>query len=143
MSRSIKSLSVSIILIVSGELVLAPTAFGATIALRTNQWFLTAPVRPPIPAVKQKSWPRAPMYNFMLAKLEEKRIAPAALADKATLLRRATFDLHGLPPTPAELKAFLADRSRTAFAKVIDRLLASPRSWERWGRPWLDLAPLL
>jgi hypothetical protein len=91
-------------------------------------------------AVKNVAWPHTPIDTFILAKLEEKDLSPAAPADKATLLRRATFDLHGLPPTPAELEAFNADKSSDAFAKVVDRLLASPRYGERWGRHWLDLA---
>src|SRR5207245_6004725 len=106
----------------------------------TNNWPFTGPVRPPVPAVKLKSWPRTAIDHFILAKLEEKGISPASAADKATLLRRATFDLHGLPPTPVELDAFLADKSPDAFTKVVDRLLASPRYGERWGRHWLDVA---
>src|SRR5262249_9968545 len=74
------------------------------------------------------------------AKVEEKRIAPAAPASKPTLLRRATYDLTGLPPTPQEIEAFLSDDSKEAFAKVVDRLLASPQYGERWGRHWLDVA---
>jgi len=74
-----------------------------------------------------------------MAKLEEKGLTPTPQADKRTLIRRATFDLIGLPPTPEEIEAFLADKSPTAFAKVIDRLLSSPCYGERWGRYWLDL----
>jgi hypothetical protein len=77
--------------------------------------------------------------GFILAKLEERGLRPAAAADPRTLLRRATFDLTGLPPAPEEVEAFLADRSPDAFAKVVDRLLASPHYGERWGRHWLDL----
>ena len=77
---------------------------------------------------------------FVLAKLTEKKLAPAAPADKATLLRRVTYDLIGLPPTPAEMDAFLADKSPGAYEKVIDRLLASPAYGERWARHWLDIA---
>ena len=76
----------------------------------------------------------------MLAKLEEKGLKPARPADKRVLIRRATLDLTGLPPTPEEVDAFLADQSPDAFAKVVDRLLASPRYGERWGRYWLDVA---
>jgi Protein of unknown function (DUF1553)/Protein of unknown function (DUF1549) len=92
------------------------------------------------PAVKQKAWVRNPIDQFILSKLEAKGIQPAPPADKVTLLRRATFDLTGLPPTPEEVDAFLADRTPKAFETVVDRLLASPQYGERWGRHWLDLA---
>ncbi|MFN0122903.1 MAG: PSD1 and planctomycete cytochrome C domain-containing protein [Blastocatellia bacterium] len=92
-----------------------------------------------IPAVKHQAWVKTPTDNFILARLEEKQLAPVADADKLTLLRRATFDLTGLPPTPSEVDAFLRDNAPHAFAKVIDRLLASPAYGERWGRHWLDL----
>ena len=92
------------------------------------------------PAVKGAAWARTPIDRFIAAKLEARSIAPGPPADKVTLLRRATFDLIGLPPTPAEVEAFLADRSPQAFATVVDRLLASPQYGERWGRHWLDLA---
>ena len=94
----------------------------------------------PVPAVKDAAWPKKPTDNFILAKLEEKGIKPAPAADKLTLLRRATFDLTGLPPTPREIDDFLSDGSPAAFAKVVDRLLSSPRYGERWGRHWLDVA---
>src|SRR5579859_149233 len=94
----------------------------------------------PVPVVKNGAWPKSPIDNFILAKLEEKRLDPASPADKLTLLRRATFDLTGLPPTSKEIDDFLSDRSTDAFAKVVDRLLASPRYGERWGRHWLDVA---
>ena len=92
-----------------------------------------------VPAVRDTSWARSPIDRFLLAALENKDLAPAAPADKRTLLRRATFDLIGLPPTPAEIDAFLADHSPQAFGRVVDRLLASPRYGERWGRHWLDV----
>ena len=94
---------------------------------------------PPVPAVKNATWPAGPIDHFVLAKLEEKGMTPAPAADKRALIRRATFDLTGLPPTPEEVDAFLADTSTDAFAKVIDRLLASPAYGERWGRHWLDV----
>mgnify|MGYP002623989559 FL=1 len=100
-----------------------------------------APIQTPAPpAVKNASWVSDPMDRFILAKLEAAGLSPAPMADKRTLLRRATFDLTGLPPTREEIAAFLADNSPQAFAKVVDRLLASPRYGERWGRHWLDLA---
>ncbi len=80
------------------------------------------------------------MDNFILARLEAKGMRPAPKADKRTLIRRATFDLTGLPPKPGEVAAFIADKSPDAFAKVVDRLLASPQYGERWGRHWLDVA---
>ncbi|MGH7870521.1 MAG: DUF1549 domain-containing protein, partial [Candidatus Dormibacteraceae bacterium] len=95
---------------------------------------------PVVPQVKDASWPKTPIDNFILAKLEEKNLKPNPPADKRTLIRRATFDLIGLPPTPQEVDDFLEDNSPDAFAKVVDRLLASPHYGERWGRHWLDVA---
>ncbi|HEV3384067.1 MAG TPA: DUF1549 domain-containing protein, partial [Gemmata sp.] len=94
-------------------------------------------VRPP--NVRDAAWPKSDIDRFILAGLEGKGIATATPADKRTLIRRATFDLIGLPPTPAEIDAFLADDSPQAFARVVDRLLASPQYGERWGRHWLDV----
>lgn len=92
------------------------------------------------PKVKNTAWVKSPVDAFVLAKLEEKGIQPAPAADKLTLLRRASYDLTGLPPTEKEMNEFLADKSPDAFAKVVDRLLASPRYGEKWGRHWLDVA---
>jgi hypothetical protein len=92
-----------------------------------------------VPAVRATSWAVSPIDRFLLAALEHRALAPAPPADKRTLLRRATFDLIGLPPTSAEMDAFLADHSPHAFARVVDRLLASPQYGERWGRHWLDV----
>jgi hypothetical protein len=92
------------------------------------------------PAVKHADWSRNPIDQFLAAKLEAKGIELGRPADKITLLRRATFDLIGLPPTPEEVAAFVADHSTDAFDKVVERLLASPQYGERWGRHWLDLA---
>ncbi|MSU78499.1 MAG: DUF1553 domain-containing protein [Gemmataceae bacterium] len=94
----------------------------------------------PRPKVKDSTWPRNGVDHFILARMETTGIRPAPLADTRTLLRRVTFDLTGLPPTPAEMVAFLADESPRAFEKVVDRLLDSPRYGERWGRHWLDVA---
>ncbi len=91
------------------------------------------------PKIKNKSWAKTPVDQFVLAKLEEKGMKPSPTADKRTLLRRVTFDLIGLPPTPEEMRDFLADKSPKAFEKVVDRLLASPRYGERWARHWLDV----
>jgi hypothetical protein len=92
------------------------------------------------PEVRGKAWVRSPVDAFVLAKLEEKHLQPAPPADKLTLLRRATYDITGLPPTEAEIHNFLADDSPQAFARVVDRLLDSPRYGERWGRHWMDVA---
>jgi hypothetical protein len=93
-----------------------------------------------VPKVRDTAWPQSPLDHFILAKLEEKGLKPAAPADRPTLIRRATYDLIGLPPTPEEIDAFVKDRTPNAFAKVVDRLLASPQYGERWGRHWLDIA---
>ena len=90
--------------------------------------------------VADAAWPRGPLDHFVLSAVEARGLRPAPPADKRTLLRRVTFDLHGLPPTAAEVETFLADTSGDALAKVVDRLLASPRYGERWGRHWLDVA---
>ena len=91
------------------------------------------------PRVAREAWPRGAIDRFILAGLETAGLSPCEPADKRTLLRRATFDLIGLPPTPEEMAAFLADESPEAFETVIERLLASPRYGERWGRHWLDI----
>ena len=106
-----------------------------------RQHWAYQPVKNPAPpAVKNQSWPRTPVDAFILAKLEAANLVPAPDAEKETLLRRATYDLIGLPPTPSEVSAFLADQAPNAFEKVIDRLLTSPHYGERWGRFWLDTA---
>ena len=92
------------------------------------------------PTVKDAGWAKTPIDRFVLAKLEEKGLKPVQAADKRVLIRRAYFDLIGLPPTPEQVDAFLADNSPDAFAKVVDRLLASPQYGERWARHWLDVA---
>ena len=99
------------------------------------------PVRKPAePAVHDRAWVKTPIDAFVLAKLEAQNLHPSPQADRRTLIRRATFDLTGLPPTPGEVEAFVRDTSPDAWAKVVDRLLASPRYGERWGRFWLDAA---
>ena len=103
-------------------------------------WAFVAPKRPAIPAAKLKSWPRNPIDAFILDTLESNNLKPAPEADRPILLRRLTFDLTGLPPTPQELDAFLDDRSIDAYERVVDRLLTSPRYGERWAQHWLDLA---
>lgn len=103
-------------------------------------WAFQAPKRPAIPKVKTAIWPRNPIDNFILEKLEKEGLAPSPQAAKATLLRRLSLDLIGLPPTPAEIDAFLADRGPQAYEKQVERLLASPHYGERWARLWLDAA---
>jgi mono/diheme cytochrome c family protein len=99
------------------------------------------PVRmPELPPVKNESWCQSPIDRFVLARLEAKGISPSPPADRRTLIRRAYFDLIGLPPTAAEIAEFEHDQSPDAFAKVVDRLLASPHYGERWARYWLDVA---
>ncbi|MGV3723247.1 MAG: DUF1549 domain-containing protein, partial [Actinomycetota bacterium] len=101
-------------------------------------WSLRPLRRPASPVVKLKGWARSPIDAFVLAKLEEKGLAPAPTADRPTLIRRLSFDLTGLPPTPDEVEMFSKDRSPQAYEKLVDRLLASPRYGERWARHWLD-----
>jgi hypothetical protein len=91
------------------------------------------------PTVRNRSWGRTPVDDFILARLEAKGLPPAAPADRRTLIRRVTFDLTGLPPTPDEVEAFLADDSPGAFERVVDRLLSSPHYGERWARRWMDV----
>ena len=105
-----------------------------------NFWAFQRPVKPAQPSVTRSEWVRSPIDAFVLAKLDAAGYAPAPQADKRTLIRRATFDLTGLPPTPEEVVEFLADESADAFARVVDRLLASERYGERYGRHWLDVA---
>ena len=95
---------------------------------------------PPVPAVRDAEWPRGPIDRFILSRLEAKGIRPVEDAGRRTWIRRATFDLIGLPPTPEEVDAFLSDASPDATETVVERLLASPHYGERWGRHWLDLA---
>ncbi|MEA2262871.1 MAG: hypothetical protein QOJ51_5696, partial [Acidobacteriaceae bacterium] len=105
-----------------------------------TQWSFVAPKRPAVPEVKDKAWVRNPIDSFVLARLEAEELKPSEEADKATLLRRASFDLTGLPPTPAEVDSFVADKSPDAYEKRVDRLLASPHYGERMAMEWLDLA---
>ncbi|MEQ2007763.1 MAG: PSD1 and planctomycete cytochrome C domain-containing protein, partial [Limisphaerales bacterium] len=110
-------------------------------AAERKVWWAFQPVKKQEPpAVQNKSWPASPVDNFILAKLEEKNLKPSAPADRRVLVRRLYFDLIGLPPTPAEVEAFVNDKSSTAYEKLVDKLLASPHYGERWGRHWLDVA---
>lgn len=105
-----------------------------------DHWAFQPPRRPGVPAVKNSSWVRNPIDSFILARLEREGIEPSPEASRNTLLRRLSLDLTGLPPSPREIRDFLADTSGSAYEKVVDRLLASPHYGERWGRHWLDVA---
>ncbi len=105
-----------------------------------SHWSFTPPVRPELPVVQNQTWVRNPIDRFVLARLEREKLTPSPEATRAQLLRRVSFDLTGLPPTLAELDAFLADKSPDAYEKQVDRLLASPRYGERMAVDWLDAA---
>jgi hypothetical protein len=111
-----------------------------TVAAEKKHWAYVKPVHAEPPAVRNEAWVRNPIDRFILARLEKEGLAPSPEADKGALIRRVSLDLVGLPPSPAEVGAFLADTSPDAYEKVVDRLLASPHYGERWARPWLDLA---
>jgi hypothetical protein len=120
---------------------------GGTISAAERAFWAFQPIAdPPLPTLRShaergnEEWVRKPLDHFVLAKLEARRLHPVRPADKHALLRRVTFDLTGLPPTPQEIEAFVRDDSPNAFDKVVDRLLASPHYGERWGRHWLDVA---
>ncbi|MBI1902150.1 MAG: PSD1 domain-containing protein [Planctomycetia bacterium] len=113
---------------------------GLNLAEARKFWAFQPPKTAAPPQVKDAAWPKSEIDRFVLARLESVGLHPVDDADKRTLIRRATLDLIGLPPTPEEVDAFLADDSPEAFAKVVDRLLASPQFGERWGRHWLDVA---
>jgi hypothetical protein len=113
---------------------------SASLAAAEDHWAFVPPRRSDVPRVKETSWLRNPIDAFILARLEEGRLPHAPEADRATVLRRLSFDLTGLPPTPDEASAFLADGSPLAYERVVDRLLMSPHYGERWGQHWLDLA---
>jgi hypothetical protein len=103
-------------------------------------WAFQPPVKHAPPVVQRQAWPRKELDHFVLAELEKRSLTPSKRAARADLIRRATFDLIGLPPTPAEIDAFMTDPMPDAFAKVVDRLLDSRHYGERWGRHWLDVA---
>ncbi len=112
---------------------------GIDLEARAQHWSFQPVQTPTPPDVKDRTWATSPIDRFVLAKLEEKGLKPAPEADRRTLIRRLTYDLTGLPPTPGEMDAFLNDSSPKAYEMLVDRLLASPRFGERWGRHWLDL----
>jgi hypothetical protein len=106
----------------------------------SEHWAFVPPVRPTPPTVREATWPKNDVDRFVLARLEQEGLRPSAEAERTAWLRRVTFDLIGVPPTPAELDAFVADQGADAFEKVVDRLLADPRYGERMASDWLDLA---
>ena len=103
-------------------------------------WAFQKPVEPALPPINNSLWPRSPIDVFVLRRLEESGLAPSPVADRHLLIRRTTFSLTGLPPTTEEIAAFVADQAPGAYARVVDRLLASPHYGEHWGRHWLDVA---
>src|SRR6266853_678424 len=105
-----------------------------------THWSYVPPKRVELPPVRHRTWPRNPIDHFILARLERENLAPSPEADKAALLRRVSYDLTGLPPTPTELDSFEADKSPDAYEKRVDQLLRSPRYGERMAMQWLDLA---
>jgi hypothetical protein len=105
-----------------------------------THWSYIKPVRPALPAVKNATWGHNAIDRFVLARLEKEGLNPSPEASKETLIRRVSLDLNGVPPTPAEVDAFVSDLRPDAYERLVDRLLASPRYGERWATPWLDYA---
>ncbi|MCC7420193.1 MAG: PSD1 domain-containing protein [Planctomycetaceae bacterium] len=121
------------------EKIVSLTRSGPPSEVERSHWSFQPIRRPAIPEVRDAAWSLTPVDRFVLARLESAGLAPQPPADRRTLLRRVTFDLTGLPPTPTEIASFLADDSPDAYARVVERLLASPHYGERWGRHWLDV----
>lgn len=120
-----------------------PFPMASTAAKRNrdpNHWAFNPPTEVVIPTVQDSAWPQSDLDRFILSRLEASGLAPAPKSDKRTLIRRVTFDLTGLPPTPEEISAFLNDERPEAYSELIERLLGSPAYGERWGRHWLDVA---
>src|SRR5262249_24130014 len=105
-----------------------------------RHWAYVKPARPPLPAVQDTAWPRNPVDRFILTRLEREGLRPAPEADRYALIRRASLDLTGLPPTPEEVEQFVNDKRPGAYEKLVDRLLEKPAFGEHWARGWLDLA---
>jgi len=108
--------------------------------VKSDHWAFQRPVRAPLPQVADSAWPRNAIDHFVLTRLERAGIEPSPEAERTTLIRRLSLDLRGLPPSPAEVDRFLADRRPGAYARLVERMLASPHYGERWGRHWLDVA---
>ena len=113
---------------------------GFAMPLSARHWALESPLEIPVPLVEGNTWSSHPVDAFLLAKLRAVGLQPSPQADRRTLIRRATFDLTGLPPTPEEVNAFVDDTASNAYGRLIDRLLASPQYGEQWARHWLDVA---
>ena len=120
--------------------ILAASAGKESVGPPTLHWAFVPPKHSPIPKVKNQRWARNPIDAFVLARLEKERIKPSPPAERATLIRRVSLDLAGLPPTPEEAQAFVKEDRPEAYDELVDRLLSSPHFGERWGRHWLDLA---
>ena len=116
-----------------------PFAYSSDARAGYDWWSLRPPVRGDIPQVHQQEWPRTVVDSYVLANLEAADLRPAPEADRRTLIRRLYFDLIGLPPTPAAVRAFIADDDPLAYEKIVDELLESPHYGERWARHWLDV----
>jgi len=106
---------------------------------KVAHWEFQPPLRPNIPPVSKPDWLQTPVDGFVLARLDAAGLEPSLPTDRAALLRRVTYDLTGLPPSPAELDAFLSDTRPDAYVRVVERLLASPHHGERWAQHWLDV----
>src|SRR5580658_8269265 len=128
------------IAVVIGLLPMAGAEAAPDQPARPPHWAFQSPTRPAVPEVRPASWVRTPVDAFVLAKLKSEKLPPAPEAANTTLLRRLSLDLIGLPPTIAELDAFLADKRPDAWSREVERLLASPHYGERWARLWLDAA---
>jgi len=133
-------LILAIVALVAPKVCAADKTSSAVALVRAKHWAFQPVRKPALPAVHRGDWAATPLDLFVLAKLEQEGVEPAPRADRRTLIRRATFDLTGLPPEPADVEAFVNDPAPGAWEMVIDRLLASPRYGERWGRYWLDVA---
>ncbi|MBL7650084.1 MAG: DUF1549 domain-containing protein, partial [Candidatus Hydrogenedentes bacterium] len=115
-------------------------AMGGVVTAESKNYWAFKPVNSPAPpAVKNTAWVKTPIDAFILDKLEAKGIQPSPATDKLALIRRATYDLTGLPPTPEEIDSFVNDKDPAAYEKLIDKLLASPHYGEKWARHWLDV----
>ena len=117
----------------------AASSAESNLGVENQHWAFRRPARPSVPLCDNESWPAGEIDRFILRKLEQENLNPTRAADRYSLLRRVTFDLTGLPPTPLEIESFVADDSPVAFQKVVERMLASTHFGERWGRHWLDL----
>jgi hypothetical protein len=124
----------------AGRLAAEPLDEPPLTAADREHWAFQPLASPPLPEVRDAAWCRGALDRFILARLEQQGLAPMPPADRLTLLRRLSFDLTGLPPSPGEIQAFLADSSPEACERLVDRLLASPAYGERWAQHWLDLA---